>query len=107
MISAATEAIDPPAGAPPATDYLAELDRAPETERFPLVRRWIDTEALSFFKALREKRPVLVTPVCTLVARYGDITDILGQPRVFTTALYVPKQSNGLYLMSHDDDALH
>jgi cytochrome P450 len=89
------------------TDYLEELDRAAERDKFPLVRRWIDTEALPFFKELREKRPVLVTPLCTLVARYSDVTDVLSQPKVFTTALYVPKQSNGRYLMSHDDDPLH
>jgi cytochrome P450 len=89
------------------TDYLVQFDQAPEEEKFPLVRRWIDSEALPFFKNLREKRPVLVTPTCTLVARFGDVTDVLRQPKVFTTALYVPKQSNGLYLMSHDDDALH
>jgi cytochrome P450 len=89
------------------TNYLDEFDRAPEAERFPLVRKWIDTEALPFFKELREKRPVLVTPLCTLVARYSDVADVLSQPKVFTTALYVPKQSNGRYLMSHDDDTLH
>ncbi len=89
------------------TDYLEEFDTAPEDQRFPLVRKWIDTEALPFFKELREKRPVLVTPLGTLVARFADVVDVLAQPKVFTTQLYVPKQSNGLYFMSHDDDALH
>jgi cytochrome P450 len=89
------------------TNYLYEFDRASEADRFSLARKWIDTEALPFFKELREKRPVLETPRCTLVARYSDVTDILSQPKVFTTALYVPKQSNGRYLMSHDDDPLH
>ncbi len=27
-----------------------------------LARRWIDTEPLPFFKELRQKRPILVTP---------------------------------------------
>ncbi|HYQ01388.1 MAG TPA: cytochrome P450 [Polyangiaceae bacterium] len=89
------------------TNYLAEYDSAAESEKFQLVRRWIDTEPLPFFKQLRAERPVLVTPECTLVARYADVTDILSQPKVFTVALYVPKQSNGRYLMSHDDDPLH
>lgn len=89
------------------TDYLAQFDKAADADKFRLVRTWIDSEALSFFKVLRESRPVLVTPLATLVARFGDVTDVLRQPKVFTTALYVPKQSNGRYLMSHDDDALH
>jgi cytochrome P450 len=89
------------------SNYLDQYDRAPESEKFPLVRKWIDTETLPFFKELREKRPVLVTPVATLVARFNDVTDILSQPKIFTTALYIPKMSNGLYLMAHDDDPLH
>ena len=89
------------------SEYLAAFDAAPEAEKSRLVRRWIDTEALPFFKILRAERPVLVTPLGTLVARYSDVTDVLSQPKVFTTALYVPKQGNGLYLMSHDDDPLH
>jgi cytochrome P450 len=89
------------------TNYLTEYDGATGSEKFLLVRRWIDSEPLPFFKQLRAERPVLVTPVCTLVARFADVVDILNQPKIFSTALYVPKQSNGRYLMSHDDDALH
>lgn len=89
------------------TNYLEEYDSAPDAAKFSLVRTWIDTETLPFFKELREKRPVLVTPACTLVARFSDVTDVLSQPKVFTAALYVPKMSNGRYLMAHDDDPLH
>lgn len=89
------------------TSYLEQYDAAPEAEKFPLVRKWLDTEPLPFFKELRAKRPVLVTPQATLVARYDEVTDLLSQPKVFTVALYLPKMSNGIYLMAHDDDALH
>ena len=67
----------------------------------------MDTEPLPFFKELREKRPVLVTPVCTLVSRYDDVCEVLSMPKIFTAALYIPKMTGGLYLMAHDDDALH
>ena len=90
-----------------ATNYLQQYDAAAAADKFPLVRRWIDTEPLPFFQELREKRPILVTPVCTLVTRFNDVTEVLNMPRVFTTALYIPKMSGGLYLMAHDDDALH
>ena len=87
--------------------YLERYDAAAEGDKFPLVRGWIDNEPLPFFKELREKRPILVTPKCTLVACFDDVTEVLNMPLIFTAALYVPKMSNGLYLMAHDDDALH
>jgi cytochrome P450 len=92
---------------PRPTDYLAEFDAAADVGKFPLVRRWIDTGPLPFFKELREKRPILVTPVCTLITRFDDVTEVLSMPRIFTAALYIPKMAGGIYLMAHDDDALH
>ena len=90
-----------------ATNYLEQFDAAADSAKFPLVRRWIDTEPLPFFKVLREKRPVLVTPVCTLLTRFDDVTEVLNMPLIFTARLYLPKMGNGIYLMAHDDDALH
>lgn len=87
------------------TSYLERYDAAPDAEKFPLVRRWMDTEPLPFFKELREKRPILVTPDCTLVTRFDDVREILKMYKVFTVKPYVPKMDN--YLMAHDDDALH
>ena len=87
--------------------YLERFDAAPDAEKFPLVSRWMSEEPLPFFEELREKRPVLVTPAATLVARFDDVTDVLLQPRIFTVSLYLPKMGDGIYLMAHDDDALH
>jgi len=88
------------------TNYLEKYDAAAEADKFPMVRRWMDTEPLPFFKELREKRPILVTPGGTLLARFDDFTEVMDQPKIFTVQLYVPKMSND-YLMSHDDDAIH
>jgi len=87
------------------TSYLEQYDATADADKFPLVRRWMDTEPLPFFKELREKRPILVTPNCTLVTRFDDVREILNMPKVFTVQPYVPKMDN--YLMAHDDDALH
>ncbi len=87
------------------TSYLERYDAAVDAEKFPLVRRWIDTEPLPFFKELRAQRPILVTPDCTLVTRFDDVREILKMYKVFTVKPYVPKMDN--YLMAHDDDALH
>ncbi|MXS84338.1 cytochrome P450 [Nitrosomonas sp. HPC101] len=88
-----------------ATSYLEQYDAAAEIDKFSLVRRWIDTEPLPFFKELRDKRPILVTPECTLVTRFDDVREILLMYKVFSVKPYVPKMDN--YLMAHDDDALH
>lgn len=85
--------------------YLEQYDATADAEKFPLVRRWMDTEPLPFFKELRAKRPILVTPECTLVTRFDDVREILTMYKVFTVKPYVPKMDN--YLMAHDDDALH
>ena len=92
-------------------DYLAEYDRAEESDKYPLVRQWMMTEPLPFFRQLREQRPILVTPECTLVSHFTDVRDMLQMPKVFTVDLYKPKMGvtaeDPGYLMAHDDDALH
>lgn len=89
------------------TNYLERYDAAPESEKYALVYKWMWEETLPFFKELREKRPVLVTPRATIIARFDDVTQVLNMPKVFTVQLYLPKMGDGIYLMSHDDDALH
>src|SRR5882672_95496 len=92
-------------------DFLKEYDAAPTAQKYPLVQRWMKTEPLLFFKQLREQRPILVTPECTLVTLYSDLTDVMDMPKVFTVDLYKPKMgvtdTDVGYLMAHDDDALH
>ncbi len=92
-------------------NYLKEYDKAAPADKYKLVHNWIKTEPLAFFKQLRAKRPVLVTPVCTLVANFIDVRDMLQMPKVFTVDLYKPKMGvtgpDDGYLMAHDDDALH
>jgi cytochrome P450 len=92
-------------------DYLTEYDAAPNEKKYPLVQQWMKTEPLPFFKQLRERRPILVTPECTLVTLFSDLTDVLQMPSMFTVDLYKPKMgvtaTNIGYLMAHDDDALH
>ena len=92
-------------------DYLAEYDAAADAEKYPLVQKWMKTTPLPFFKQLRQERPVLVTPECTLVALFTDIRDALQMPTIFTVDLYKSKMgvtaTDPGYLMAHDDDALH
>ena len=78
------------------SNYLQQYDAAAEADKFPLVRQWLDNDPLAFFKELRGQRPILVTPECTLVALFDDVTEALNMPLVFTTALYLPKMGNGI-----------
>lgn len=87
--------------------YLQRYDAAAESDKYALVREWMNKEPLPFFQELREHRPILETSRATIVADYDDVIEVLSMPRIFTVALYLPKMSNGIYLMAHDDDALH
>src|SRR5262245_22163499 len=63
-------------------DYIKEYDEAPEDKKYYLVRGWMKSEPLPFFKQLREQRPILVTSECTLVTLFSDVTDVMLMPRV-------------------------
>ena len=96
---------------PVGKNYLKLYDAAAEADKYPLVRKWMKEEPLPFFKQLREERPILVTPECTLVSKFTDVRDILQMPKIFTVALYKPKMgavdNDDGFLMAYDDDALH
>jgi cytochrome P450 len=85
--------------------YLERFDTVPETERFALVRAWLDHEALPFVNELRQERPILETPVCTLVADFNDVIEVLRVHEVFSVKPYGPKMTP--YLMSVDDMPMH
>ncbi len=85
--------------------YLDQYDGASTEEKFPLVRNWMKNSPLEFFTELRESRPILKTPECTLLAMHDDVVDALLQPSVFTVQLYEDKM--GTYLMAQDDTPVH
>jgi cytochrome P450 len=87
------------------TQYLEEFDRTPPAERWPLVRRWMYEEPLSFFAEMRAQRPILPTPAVTLLMRFADCSMVMRRHDIFTVALYKPKQ--GDYWMAQDDTAIH
>ena len=87
------------------TSFLEQYDNAAEDEKFSLVRAWMDDSTRLFFEELRRHRPILETPVCTLVALFEDVEEVLLHPSVFTVELYVPKM--GDYMLAQDDTPLH
>lgn len=85
--------------------YLDQLEQAAPAHRWPMVRQWMEREPLPFYQELREYRPVLELPELTFVTRFEDCVTILGDPGVFTVALYKPKQ--GDYWMAQDETPRH
>lgn len=85
--------------------YLDAFDAASPDRKFPLVRGWMDHEPLPFFAELRARRPILETPVCTLLARHEDVLEVLRLADVFSVALYAPKM--GDFMLAVDDTAMH
>ena len=67
--------------------FLDQYDSATVEAKFPLVRGWMKNSPLEFFSELRESRPILKTPECTLLALHDDVVDALVQPSVFTVQL--------------------
>lgn len=86
--------------------FLDRFEATPEAERFPLVWQWMNAEdPRPFFAELRAQSPVLVTPVCTLVARFDDVIEVLRLPTVFTVQPYV--NALGTYMLAQDETPDH
>ena len=81
--------------------YLSEFDKAPEGEKFHLLRRWMSEDPVGVFAAFREGRPIASTPVATLVFRYRDVVEVLSVPTILTVKLYEPKMGN--FMLCRDE----
>lgn len=60
--------------------------------------------ALPFFKELRDDRPILQSPLATLVARFRDVEEILHREEVFSVSPYLPRMMGviGPFVLSQD-----
>jgi cytochrome P450 len=85
--------------------YLQQYDAAEDSEKFDLIRRWIDDDPSGFFAELRRCRPIFAAAGATLVARYPDVVEVLSHPTVFPVKLYVPKMHD--FMLSTDDEGAH
>ncbi|MFN3276759.1 MAG: cytochrome P450 [Paracoccus sp. (in: a-proteobacteria)] len=85
--------------------HLDQIDAAPESLRWPLVRGLMRDDPLGLYAELRAYRPVLVLPEVTLAVRHSDCTQILSRHDLFSVAPYRAKQ--GDYWMAQDDTARH
>ncbi len=81
--------------------YLSEFDRTPEDQKFQLLGRWMAEDPVGVFAEFRAERPILATPVATLVFRFRDVVEVLDVPTILTVKLYEPKMGN--FMLCRDE----
>jgi cytochrome P450 len=73
-------------------------------EQFQYIMQQIGGDALPFFQELRDSRPILQSPMATLVARFRDVEEILHREEIFTVSPYLPRMMGviGPFVLSQD-----
>lgn len=73
-------------------------------KQFQFIMDQIRGNALPFFTELRDDRPILQSPVATLVARFRDVEEILHREKIFSVSPYLPRMMGviGPFVLSQD-----
>ena len=73
-------------------------------KQFQFIIEQIEGNALPFFKELRDDRPILQSPVATLVAQFRDVEEILHREEIFSVSPYLPRMMGviGPFVLSQD-----
>ena len=73
-------------------------------KQFQFIMEQIRGNALPFFKELRDDRPILQSPMATLVAQFRDVEEILHREEVFSVSPYLPRMMGviGPFVLSQD-----
>jgi cytochrome P450 len=74
------------------------------SKQFQFIMEQIRGDALPFFKELRDDRPILQSPMATLVARFRYVEEILHREKVFSVGPYLPRMMGviGPFVLSQD-----
>ena len=72
--------------------------------QFQFLMEQIRDNALPFFKELRDDRPILQSPMATLVAQFRDVEEILHRETIFSVSPYLPRMMGviGPFVLSQD-----
>jgi cytochrome P450 len=73
-------------------------------KQFQFIMDQIRGNALPFFKELRDARPILQSPIATLVAQFRDVEEILHREEIFSVSPYLPRMMGviGPFVLSQD-----
>src|SRR5271166_4922671 len=90
-----------------AFDAIAALGGDPKEiagKQFQFIVQQIEGNALPFFRELREDRPILQSPMATLVAQFRDVEEILHREEIFSVSPYLPRMMGviGPFVLSQD-----
>src|SRR5271166_1746856 len=90
-----------------AFDAIAALGGDPKEiagKQFQFIMQQIEGNALPFFRELREDRPILQSPMATLVAQFWDVEEILHREEIFSVSPYLPRMMGviGPFVLSQD-----
>jgi cytochrome P450 len=74
------------------------------SKQFQFIMEQIRGNAFPFFKELRDDRPILESPIATLVAQFRDVEEILHREEVFSVSPYLPRMMGviGPFVLSQD-----
>src|SRR5262249_61808199 len=72
--------------------------------QFQFIMEQIRGNTLPFFKELRDARPILQSPMATLVAQFRDVEEILHREEIFSVSPYLPRMMGviGPFVLSQD-----
>jgi hypothetical protein len=73
-------------------------------KQFQFIMEQIRGNALPFFTELRDNRPILQSPMATLVAQFRDVEEILHREEIFSVSPYLPRMMGviGPFVLSQD-----
>jgi cytochrome P450 len=73
-------------------------------KQFQFIMEQLRGNALAFFEELRNDRPILESPMATLVAQFRDVEEILHREEVFSVSPYLPRMMGviGPFVLSQD-----
>jgi cytochrome P450 len=90
-----------------AFDAIAAQGGDPEIvagKQFQFIMEQIRSNALPFFRELRDFRPILQSPAATVVAQFRDVEEILHREEIFSVQPYLPRMMGviGPFVLSQD-----
>jgi cytochrome P450 len=92
--------------------FLEEYDALPADQpaaKVGLVVKWLRTDWPGLYADLRANRPILVTPIFTMVVRATDVLDILSKPSLYSVRANATTMdpSVGPFMLARDETAIN
>jgi cytochrome P450 len=90
--------------------FLDEYDALDDSGKAALTGKWLAVKPLELFAELRQRRPILSTPLFgVIVTKRRDVLEVLSQSRDFSVRLYAPRMERitGSFILGMDNTPLY